>query len=106
MVYFRAGPRGCDVALTATWQRHAGPRGVYMYLYILYSLYNIGIQPSVVRKGIQPIKPSGLINLTGFTNIFRVGLSPTQSDVADGGTSIGRSAEDPRVDRVDADHRS
>ena len=23
----RAGPRGCDVALRATWQRHAGPRG-------------------------------------------------------------------------------
>ena len=38
----------------------------------------MGIQPSVVRKGIQPIKPSGLINPMGFTNIFRVGLSPTQ----------------------------
>ena len=25
----RAGPRGCDVALRATWQRHAGPRGAY-----------------------------------------------------------------------------
>ena len=30
MVYFRADPRGCDVALRATWQRHAGPRGAYM----------------------------------------------------------------------------
>ena len=38
----------------------------------------MGLQPSVDRKGIQPIKPSGLINPTGFTNIFRVGLSPTQ----------------------------
>ena len=27
-------------------------------------------------------------------------------DVADGGASIGWSAGDPRVDRVDADHRS
>ena len=27
-------------------------------------------------------------------------------DVADGGASIGRSAGDPRVDRVDTDHRS
>ena len=38
----------------------------------------MGFQPSVDRKGIQPIKPSGPINPTGFTNIFRVGLSPTQ----------------------------
>ena len=29
-VNIRAGPRGCDVALKATWQRHAGPRGAYM----------------------------------------------------------------------------
>ena len=49
--------------------------GIYMNLYILYSLYNImGIQPSVYRKGIQPINPSGLINPTVFTNLFRVGL--------------------------------
>ena len=27
--YFRAGPRGCDVACKATWQRHAGPHGAY-----------------------------------------------------------------------------
>ena len=27
-------------------------------------------------------------------------------NVADGGASIGRSAGDPRIDRVDADHRS
>ena len=27
-------------------------------------------------------------------------------DVADGGASIGRSTENPRVDRVDVDHRS
>ena len=30
----RAGPHGCDVALRATWQRHAGPRGIYIYIYI------------------------------------------------------------------------
>ena len=37
-VYFRTGPRGCDVALRPTWQRHAGPRGAYAaYNYILYS---------------------------------------------------------------------
>ena len=26
---FRAGPRGCDVALRATWQCHVSPRGAY-----------------------------------------------------------------------------
>ena len=25
-VYFRAGPRGCDMALRATWQSHTDPR--------------------------------------------------------------------------------
>ena len=38
----------------------------------------MGFQPSVDRKGIQPIRSSGLINLTFFTNLFRVGQSPTQ----------------------------
>ena len=69
------------MALRATWQRHAGPRGAYAaYTYI--SLFNIVyimcIQPFVYRKGFQPINPSGLINPMGFTNFFRVGLSPTQ----------------------------
>ena len=39
---FAGVPRGCDVALRATWQRHAGPRGAYAaytYMYDLYSLY-------------------------------------------------------------------
>ena len=36
---FCAGPCGCDVALRATWQRHAGPRGVCIYLSMLYSTY-------------------------------------------------------------------
>ena len=36
-----AGPRGCDVACKATWQRHAGPRGAYatrcdmLFIYIV-----------------------------------------------------------------------
>ena len=35
MVYiFAQDPRGCDVALRATWQRHGGPRGTYAVLYI------------------------------------------------------------------------
>ena len=35
VVYIRAGPRGCDVALRAMWQRHAGPRGVYTFIIII-----------------------------------------------------------------------
>ena len=69
------------MALGATWQCHAGPRGAYaayIIIYILHTIYNKGFQPSVYRKGIQPSKPSGLINPTCFTNFFRVGLSPTQ----------------------------
>ena len=69
------------MALRATWQRHAGPRGAYAaytYTYLFYIVYIMGIQPSVYRKGIQPTNPSGLINPTCFTNVFRVGLSPTQ----------------------------
>ena len=27
--FIRAGPRGCDVALRATWQHHVGPRGAH-----------------------------------------------------------------------------
>ena len=69
------------MALRATWQRHAGPRGAYaacLYLY-LYSLHIVkGIQPSVDRKGIQPIRSSGIINPTVLFNFFHVGLCPTQ----------------------------
>ena len=36
----------------------------------------------------------------------RVITATIECDVADGGALIGRSAENPRVDRVDVDHRS
>ena len=79
-LFFARVPRGCDVALRATWQRHAGSRGAYAVciFILLHNLYSKGFQPSVYRKGIHLTNPSGLINPTGFTNIFRVGLSPTQ----------------------------
>ena len=39
---FRAGSRGCDVALRATWQHHASPRGkvtcAIIYIYILHTI--------------------------------------------------------------------
>ena len=34
----------------------------------------MGFQRSVDRKGIQPIRSAGVINLTFFLNLFRVGL--------------------------------
>ena len=64
------------MALRATWQRHTGPSGAYAaYIFILlYNLYSKDLQLSVYRKGIHLTNPSGVINPTGFTNIFRVGL--------------------------------
>ena len=62
------GPHG-----SAT-RAHAAPKRRIIHLYLIYILYNMGFQPFVDRKGIQPIRPSGLINSTFFTNLFRVGL--------------------------------
>ena len=84
-------PRGCDVAHKATWQSHADPRNAYLDL-----------------KGIQPLNPSGFINPTTFYNFSRVGLIHTlltlQVTWRNEERWIGGASEDPRVDRVDADH--
>ena len=64
------GPRGCDVALGATWQRHTDPRSAhvahFIYVYILYIvIVNIkGYSASPIWEGSYPFKPSGLINPT------------------------------------------
>ena len=77
---FRAGPRGCNVALRAMWQHHASPRGAYAagdvcYLHIYFIYYIVHkVQPSVYRKGFQPSKPSRLINASIAFNFFCVGL--------------------------------
>ena len=107
------------MARKATWQRHAGPRGIciylsmlysiYIYIYILY-IYNGYSQPCAVRKGIRPFNPSGLINPTDSTNFFRVGLKSHivfhfQVTWLTEDRWIRRNAEDPRVDRMDADHQ-
>ena len=39
ILFFVRVPRGCDVALRATWQRHADPRGAYAALHIFYYYY-------------------------------------------------------------------
>ena len=98
--FFARVLRGCDVALKATWQRHAGPRGAYagprcayaapyigsykpdiVYTYIyhyLYSLYN-GYSAFRISEGFSNLLNRRVfINPTCFTNFFRVGLSPTQ----------------------------
>ena len=54
ILIFAQVPRGC-VALRATWQCHAGPRGVRIFIFILYTLYSRGIQPCVDRKGIRTL---------------------------------------------------
>ena len=91
MFNFCAGPRGCNTALRATWQRHTGPRGsatrahaAYAFIYLCYIvyIYNGYSQPSVDRKGIRPIRLSGLINPTILFFYFRVGLIHTAFIVA------------------------
>ena len=86
-IRFRAGPtwmrrgtRGHVAAPRGPIRAHAGPRSVYItYIIYLFHIVSImGFQPSVDRKGIQPINPSGVINSTGLLIFFCVGLSPTQ----------------------------
>ena len=67
----------------------------------------MGFQPSVARKGIQPIRSSGLINPTFFINLFRVGLKShtillVAGHVAQGEALDRRSSGNPRVDHVNA----
>ena len=107
VLFFARVPRGCDVALWATWQHHAGPRGVHIFIFILHILYSRGIQPSVDWKGIQPISSSGLINPTCFFNLFRVGLKSHRvlliaGHVAQGEALDRRCIGNPRVHRVNA----
>ena len=91
---FPGGPRGCDVALRATWQRHAGPRSgyaVYIYIYVLHILY--------IGRVFKPLNPLGVINPMGFTNLFRVGLKSDiiisiSGYVADGGALDQNRDED------------
>ena len=68
----------------ATW--HSGPRGsatrahaAYIYFYILHIIYSKGIQPSIYRKGIQPLKPMFLINPSMFFNFFPCGTKVPHS---------------------------
>ena len=65
--------------MDATWQHHAGPRGVYIFINIIHIICSRGFQLSVDRKGIQSLNPSRLINPTGFNNFSRVGLIHTVS---------------------------
>ena len=68
--------------MDATW--HSGPRGSAtrahaaptrrIHIFIIYIVCIMDIQPSVYRKGIQPSKPSRLINASIPFNFFRVGL--------------------------------
>ena len=67
---WHSGPRG-----SAT----RGPRGAYtaLHIYLLLRYSKMGFQPSIVWKGIQPIRSSGVINPTIPFLLFRVGLIHT-----------------------------
>ena len=97
------GPRGCDVARKATWQRHVDPRSApTWHEYILYSIILIYI------NGSYPYKTVGLFKPDGFIIIFRVGLkiflTYLAGDVARRRASDRRRALISRVDRVSPDH--
>ena len=62
-------PLGCDVALRATWQRHADPRSAYVarliYIYIILFIVTINrFSAFPIWEGSCPYKPSGIINPT------------------------------------------
>ena len=80
-LFFARVPCECDVALRATWQRHAGPRGAYaaylfIYIYIIY-IVRVFSLPYIGRV-FKPSNLSGVINPIDFFHFFCVGLSPTQ----------------------------
>ena len=98
-VTWHLGPRG-----SAT-RAHAAPTRRIIHLYFIDILYNMGFQPSVDRKGIQPIRSSGLINSTFFTNLFRVGLKSHTILLIAGHVTQGEALDrrrigNPHVDRV------
>ena len=105
--------------MDATW--HSGPRGsatrahaaptrqgdVCHYLHTYFTYYIVHkVQPSVYRKGIQPSKPSRLINASISFNFFRVGLNSHTVFICRthgaGGASDQRRLRNPCVNRVDA----
>ena len=95
-------PRGTRGHVAAPRGAYTGPRGAYVatvYIYILFILYSRGIQPSVYRKGIHPLKPSLFIYLLISLTLLRVGLNPLIS----GKTNRWIEARDAScVDSVDA----
>ena len=60
------------------------------------------VHPSIYRKGIEPLKPSLLLNPIISLNFSRVGLSPTRGagDVASRDASDRRRRGNPCVDHV------
>ena len=99
------GPRGCDVARKATWQRHADPaqrlRGaIYTYIFIyLLSINKFFVLPYMGR--VISLETVGSYKPDGFQNVFRVGLSSTYAFDA-GDVALDRAEQMiSRVDRVD-----
>ena len=82
-VNIRAGPRGCDVALRATWQRHAGPRGAYAgytytYYLFIYYIYK-GSSAFPIWEGLLIILIVGSYKLDDLCYFSPCGTNPHES---------------------------
>ena len=64
----------------STTRAHTAPtrRIIIFIIHIVHSLYKWVFSFPYIGNVFKPTNPSGIINLTSFINIFRVGLSPTQ----------------------------
>ena len=74
------GPRGCDVARKATWQRHVDPRSAptwreyILYYIILIYIKGVFVLPYMGRA--IPLETVGLFKPDSFSNIFPCGTNP------------------------------
>ena len=100
------GPRGCDVARKATWQRHVDPRCAptwreyILYYIILIYIKGVFVLPYMGR--VIPLETVGLFKPDGFSNIFRVGLTHTYLPFRWRGTTRSERSRSEDADKIDA----
>ena len=69
-------PRGCDVALKATWHYHPGPRGVHIYIYIyIFISHRLYKRYSAFRisEGYSPLRTGAVYKPVDFLQFFPCG---------------------------------
>ena len=96
--------------MDATW--HSGPRGSAtrahsapkrrIYTYIFYIFYIVGVfSLPYIKRVFKPPNPSGLINPTGFTNLFCVRLKShtviSISGYVAGGGALDQNRDEDRA---------